>query len=69
MLLGKMADTIFKAGVSRLNVSLDTLKESRFREVSRGGKLDDVLSGLASAKQAGFEPIKIQHAGDEGHQR
>ncbi|WP_319529864.1 GTP 3',8-cyclase MoaA [uncultured Cohaesibacter sp.] len=59
MLLGKLAETIYKAGVSRLNVSLDTLKQSRFSEISRGGKLEDVLSGLASARQAGFEPIKI----------
>ncbi|NNJ84482.1 MAG: radical SAM protein, partial [Gammaproteobacteria bacterium] len=46
------------AGVSRINVSLDTLKTDRFRNVT-GGNLEDVLAGLMAAAAAGFDPIKI----------
>lgn len=47
------------AGVGRLNVSLDTLDADRFREVTRGGDLHQVLAGLEDARQAGFDLIKI----------
>lgn len=47
-----------KAGVSRINVSLDTLRADRFKNIT-GGKLDKVINGLMAAKAAGFHPIKI----------
>ncbi|HKK05915.1 MAG TPA: GTP 3',8-cyclase MoaA [Gammaproteobacteria bacterium] len=56
--LEKHAEALHRAGVSRLNVSLDTLRAERFREIT-GGKLDKVLRGLMAAKAAGFAPIKI----------
>jgi cyclic pyranopterin phosphate synthase len=56
--LAKHADELREAGISRLNVSLDTLKADRFREITKG-RLDKVLAGLEAAKQAGFTPIKI----------
>lgn len=56
--LDKQAGALYRAGVSRINVSLDTLKPERFREITRG-KLDKVISGLMAARQAGFFPIKI----------
>lgn len=56
--LSKYARTLKQAGVSRINVSLDTLKPGRFREMT-GGKLQKVMDGLMAAKVAGFQPIKI----------
>lgn len=56
--MDKHAAALKAAGVSRINVSLDTLRPERFREIS-GGKLEKVLNGLMAAKAAGFAPIKI----------
>ena len=56
--LGKHAQALKQAGVSRINVSLDTLQADKFKQIT-GGKLDKVLKGLFAAKQAGFHPIKI----------
>lgn len=47
------------AGVSRLNVSLDTLQPERFQQISGRAAFEQVLSGLAHAQQLGFAPIKI----------
>jgi len=56
--LDKHAHVLREAGVSRLNVSLDTLRAERFKQIT-GGKLDKVLAGLMAAKAAGFAPVKI----------
>ena len=56
--LAKQAHALREAGVSRLNVSLDTLHPERFKTLT-GGRLDKVLAGLEAAKAAGFAPIKI----------
>jgi cyclic pyranopterin phosphate synthase len=56
--LNKHAHVLREAGVSRLNVSLDTLRAERFKQIT-GGKLDKVLAGLMAAKAAGFAPVKI----------
>jgi cyclic pyranopterin phosphate synthase len=56
--LGKMANELKLAGVSRINVSLDTLDADRFREITKG-KLEKVLAGLQAAKETGLSPIKI----------
>lgn len=58
-LLGRYAEELYEAGVSRLNVSLDTMQENRFRLIARRGKLAPVLEGLQRAKEVGFRPIKI----------
>ncbi len=58
-LLTEQAAALREAGVTRLNVSLDTLKEERFRAITRAGALSDVLRGLESAERAGFEKIKL----------
>jgi cyclic pyranopterin phosphate synthase len=57
--LAKLAVPLRQAGVSRLNVSLDSLDPARFAEITGGGELARVLDGLAAAKAAGFAPIKI----------
>ena len=56
--LSKMAGDLAKAGVRRVNVSLDTLDKTQFQKITRWGDLDQVLSGLEAAKSAGLE-IKI----------
>ena len=56
--LARHAQALFDGGVRRLNVSLDTVDTTRFRDIT-GGKLEKVIDGLLAAKQAGFAPIKI----------
>lgn len=56
--LSRHAEALKAGGVSRINVSLDTLKPERFKEIT-SGKLDKVLAGLMAAKAAGLKPIKI----------
>jgi cyclic pyranopterin phosphate synthase len=56
--LAKQAGMLREAGISRINVSLDTLRAQRFTAIS-GGKLDRVLAGLMAGKASGFGPIKI----------
>jgi cyclic pyranopterin phosphate synthase len=57
-LLGKMAEPLASAGISRINVSLDSLRAERFRRIT-GGDIEPVLQGLAAASKAGFSPVKI----------
>ncbi len=57
--LGRHADALFRAGVRRLNVSLDSLRPERFAAITGGGRLDKVLNGLMAASTAGFAPIKL----------
>lgn len=57
--LEKHAAALQQAGVSRINVSLDSLNAERFSQITGGGKLDKVLAGLMAAKQVGFQPVKI----------
>ena len=57
--LKRHALALKNANISRLNVSLDSLKTERFRTITNGGKLEKVIDGLMAAKAAGFSPIKI----------
>ena len=59
VLLPHMAYDLYKAGVQRLNVSLDSLNAETFARITRGGELHQVLSGLDAAERAGFPPPKI----------
>ncbi len=59
ILLAPMAADLKRAGVGRLNISLDTLKAERFSQSTRGGDLDRVLAGLDKALSLGFEPVKL----------
>ena len=47
------------AGLKRVNVSLDSLKPERFREITGGGHLETVLRGIDAAIEAGLEPVKL----------
>jgi cyclic pyranopterin phosphate synthase len=59
LLLADQATSLADAGLDRVNVSIDSLRPERFREITRGGDLDIVLKGLAAAEHAGLVPIKI----------
>lgn len=59
LLLRQHATALKQAGVSRINVSLDSLRPERFRQITCNGGLDEVLAGLASARACGLAPIKI----------
>ena len=54
-----IADELKKAGLSRINISLDTLQNERFFKITRRNHLDNVLDGIDAAIQAGFSPVKI----------
>ena len=58
-LLAEQAAALREAGVTHLNISLDTLKEERFHAITRLGTLSDVLRGIEAAERAGFEKIKL----------
>jgi cyclic pyranopterin phosphate synthase len=53
-----MAEPLYRAGVRRLNVSLDSLRPEVFKETT-GGDLDKVLRGIAAARAVGFAPIRV----------
>lgn len=58
-LLDTDAAPLARAGVKRLNISLDSLRTERFKRLTRFGDLAQVLRGIDAARQAGFERIKI----------
>lgn len=57
--LAKYADGLARAGVDRINISLDSLIPERFKALTRTGDLDVVLNGIKAAQQAGFSKIKL----------
>ena len=65
--LPEMAVPLREAGLRRLNVSLDTLQRDRFHRLARRDRLDDVLRGLAAARDAGYAPIKVNAVLMHGH--
>lgn len=58
-LLPALAVPLRDAGVDRLNISLDTLRPSRFSAITRRGSLADVQAGVAAAEDAGFSHLKF----------
>jgi cyclic pyranopterin phosphate synthase len=67
ILLAEHAQALFDAGLRRLNVSLDTLDPGRFHELTRRDGVEKVLAGLAAAKRAGFDPIKVNAVAIRGY--
>jgi cyclic pyranopterin phosphate synthase len=59
LLLREMAAELRRAGVQRLNVSLDSLNPETFATITRGGDLKQALDGIDAAEEAGFPPVKI----------
>lgn len=58
LLLENLAPALKKAGLKRINISLDTLREDRYLEMT-GGRIQKVFKGIEAAKKAGFNSIKI----------
>jgi len=59
VLLADMAKDLFQAGIKRINISLDTLKADRFREITRRDAFYDVIRGVEKAMEVGFQPVKL----------
>src|SRR5205807_3118793 len=59
LLLAGQAQALYDAGLRRINVSLDTLNPARFRQLTRRDGLDKVVEGILAAKNAGFDPVKV----------
>ena len=57
--LARLAKPLREAGVSRLNISLDTLRPERYAYMTRVGRLEDALRGLEAAAEAGFTGTKL----------
>ncbi|WP_027873308.1 GTP 3',8-cyclase MoaA [Spongiibacter marinus] len=57
--LDRYAEPLYRAGLTGINISLDSLREDRFKELTRVGELSKVLAGIDAAKAAGFERIKL----------
>ena len=60
-LLPKFGKELREAGVSRVNISLDTLDPDKYREITRVGELSNALAGIDAAFEAGFDKIKINN--------
>ena len=59
LLLADQAEALAAAGLGRLNVSLDAIREEAFDRLTRRRGLDRVLAGLAAARAAGFRSLRI----------
>jgi len=59
VLLSRFAQPLADAGLNRVNVSLDTMNPAKYKVISRGGELQDVLDGIAAARTAGLSPVKV----------
>lgn len=59
ILLAPLARPLWDAGLRRINVSLDTLDPKRFEELTRRTGLEQAIEGIHAAKDAGFNPVKI----------
>jgi cyclic pyranopterin phosphate synthase len=57
--LHRFAKPLADAGVTRVNISLDTLDANRFKALTRTGDIDKVLNGIDAAQKVGFKRIKI----------
>ncbi len=57
--LTRLAGPLADAGLDRVNVSVDTLDRAKFAEITRRDRLEEVLEGLAAARDAGLAPVKV----------
>jgi cyclic pyranopterin phosphate synthase len=59
VLLAEMAEDLYAAGLRHLNLSLDTVSRERYREITGGDLLPQVLAGLWKSLELGFQPLKV----------
>ncbi len=57
--LKKYLDELVEAGLNRVNISLDSFNPDKFKYITGGGNLEDVLGGIEAAIEAGLDPVKI----------
>ncbi|HWJ67290.1 MAG TPA: GTP 3',8-cyclase MoaA [Nocardioides sp.] len=57
--LARMAGSLAEAGLNRVNISLDTIRQDTFHEITRRDRFQDVVDGLAAAEAAGLGPVKV----------
>ena len=57
--LARKAAALKKAGLNRVNISLDSLQDQRFRQITGGGRLDKIKAGIDAATRVGLTPLKI----------
>ena len=57
--LTRRAETLARAGLTRINVSLDTIDADTYRQLARRDRLADVLAGIDAAQAAGLDPVKL----------
>ena len=67
VLLDRKAETLARAGLKRVNVSLDTLSLGRFKDIARVDAFRKVMDGLRAAEEAGLNPIKLNMVVMRGH--
>ncbi len=65
--LNTQAQALKNAGVKRINISIDSLKPEKFKQITRTGRLEKVLDGLQASIHAGFEGIKMNTVLMRGH--
>lgn len=66
VLLSRLAEPLYEAGLRRLNVHLDTLDRERFIRITRRDELDRVIEGIEACRRLGFGPIKINAVAVKG---
>ncbi len=66
ILLAGRSEALARAGLDRVNVSLDSINDASFAAITRRNRLDDVLSGLAAAYAVGLRPVKVNAVLDPG---
>ncbi len=59
VLLANYAKGLAEAGLNRVNISLDSLRPERYREITRGGEIGKVMAGIEAAEKARLVPVKI----------
>lgn len=57
--LARHAANFARAGLNRINISLDTLRPDRFARIARRGNLESVMEGIAAAQESGLTPLKL----------
>ncbi len=58
-LLSDQAERLAAAGLRRVNISIDSLRDDTYRRLTRNGRLGDAMEGVEAALQAGMDPVKI----------
>lgn len=66
ILLAPMARDLWNAGLRRINVSLDTMDPAKFQELTRRTGFEDAIAGILAAKDAGFDPVKVNAVAIKG---